>query len=326
MSKFERLHVIVLAGDEDSRLNSLTRVLTGEPLPKQFAPIAGDTSLLQRTVACYARVVPTHNIVVVVGQTHASLACRQLQAWSGIGILARTLNRGPAVDTLLALGRVVARNPDAAVVVAPCHHFLAEPRLLVSALTTTALAAHTAPVVLAGAARLAAAGDEGDAMDDSLGDSLIVPGARLDGRLRAVSRLVDRPSPSQLHRLRARGALWDTGTFAAHASDLWRMAERSLPAEATMVAHLWSGRTASLSSVEAVFRHMPTGKVTSRLWQGPRDLAVLPIHGAGWSAWRSPEEVLDSIGDSMDLERLLSRIYRGQQASDRARVAHGMAL
>lgn len=312
MPKSERLHVIVLAGDDDSRLNPLTRALTGVAVPKQFAFIAGDSSLLQQTVASYAALVPAENIVVVVSSAHEKLARQQLQRWGTIGILARTLNRGPAVDTLLALGRVVARDPDASVVVAPAYHFVTEPHVMTSALAA-AVAQPTAAIVLAGA------------VCPSMGDRLIVTGARLGGRLLSVNRLVDRPPPAVARRLRSKGALWDTSAFAGRACDLWRLAARKLPAEATMVASLWSGGTASLTSVEAVFRHMPTDRATATLWLGPKDLAVLPIQGSGWSAWRSPEEVLDSMGDSVELERLLSRIYRRQQASDSVRAVQGLA-
>jgi hypothetical protein len=45
---------------------------------------------------------------------------------------------------------------------------------------------------------------------------------------------------------------------------------------------------------------------------------------SGWSPWRSAEQVVDSIGDSPELERLLSRIYRRQQASESVRISQCM--
>jgi mannose-1-phosphate guanylyltransferase len=317
MFKSEKVHVIIAAGDEDPRLNPLTRALTGTAVPKQFALIAGDSSLLQRTVASYAAVVPPENMVVVVPSAYEGLARQQLRRWKGIGILARTLNRGPAVDTLLALGRVVARSPNVRVMVAPAQHFVAEGALLAQALAAAPVDAALAAVILAGAASASLYG-----ADD--GDTLIVPGRRLAGGVRVVGRFVDRLSPPMSIKLRSKGALWDTSAFTARAGDLWRLGARKFPAEATMIANLWSGRTATLNSVEAVFRHMPTGKTDRTLWQDPKDLAVLAVHGAGWSAWNSPEQVMDSIGDSPQLERLLSRIYRRQQASETVRVVQHM--
>lgn len=315
MLKSEKLHVVILAGDDDPRLNSLTRALTGTAVPKQFAVIVEDSSLLQRTVASYAGVVPPENMVVVVPAAYEGLARQQLQRWPRIGVLARTLNRGPAVDTLLALGRVVARSPHVRVIVAPAHHFAAKPAVLAAALATMPDAADT-PAVVAGAVSASFGGGQGD--------RLIVPGRHLERDLRCVARLVDRPSPLVSQRLRAKGALWDTSAFIGRAAELWRLGARRLPAEATMIANLWSGRTASLSSVEAVFRHMPTGRAEETLWSEPRDLAVQAVHGSGFCAWHSPEQVMDSMGDSPQLEHLLSRIYRRQQTSDATRVAQGM--
>lgn len=321
MLKSQNVHVIVLAGDDDSGLNPLTRALTGTEVPKQFAFITGDSSLLQQTVASYAAVVPVENLVVVVASSYEDVARKQLQRWKGIGILARTLDRGAAVDTLLALGRVVARAPNVGVVVAPAYHFVPETEALTRALVGAARGAPAGLAVLAGAVPMSTqAADDGD----RLGDRLIVPGRRIEGGLFSVSRIVERAAPALSRRLRARGALWDTSALAGRAVDLWRLGAHNLPAEAEMIASLWSGRTASLSAVEAVFRHMPTGRAESRLWQSTKDLAVLPVRGSGWSPWRSAEQVMDSIGDSPQLERLLSRIYRRQQSAERVRMTHGM--
>lgn len=317
MFKSEKLHVIILAGDEDPRLNPLTRALAGTAVPKQFALIAGERSLLQRTVASYAAVVPPENMVVVVASAYEGLARQQLQPWNGIGILVRTLNRGPAVDTLLALGRVVARSPNVRVVVAPAHHFVAEAAVLTDALVSAPVDADQAPVILAGAA-------DGSFHGADQGDTLIVPGRGLGRGVRLISRFVERVSPVVSRRLRSKGAVWYTSAYTGRAADLWRLGARKLPAETTMIANLWSGRTATLNSVEAIFRHMPTGKADDTLWLEPKDLAVLTVHGAGWSAWNSPEQVMDSIGDSPQLERLLSRIYRRQRDSETVRVAHGI--
>ncbi|MGD0836846.1 MAG: hypothetical protein ABSB49_09420 [Polyangia bacterium] len=307
MAKFDRLHVIVLAGDEDTGLDSLTRVLTGSAVPKQFAFIAG-ASLLQQTVAGYARLVPADNIVAVVSARHERLARRQLQRWPGVGVLPRTLNRGPALDTLLALGRLEAHHPDAAVIVAPSHNFLLEPRLLTSALAAATLVPHAAPAILAGAACSSMASLAGEEV------GLILPGGRLDGQLWAVRRIVDRPTPALARKLRTAGALWNTGTFGGRVSDLWRLARQTLPGEAATIGGLWSGRTAGLEVIDAALGHLPA-KPTAALWREPKELALLPVRDAGWSAWRSPEEVVDSMSDSEQLEILLARIFHRQKAA-----------
>jgi mannose-1-phosphate guanylyltransferase len=263
------LHVIILAGDEDPRLFPLTSTLSGVALPKQFAFIAGDGSLLQQTVASYAALVPPKRIAVVVSTRYADLARTQLRQWRGIGILACPLDRGPAVDLLLALERVVAVAPEAAVVVAPAHHYVPGASVLAGSLVAASLALATCPIIVAGAAMNGVAA----------GDRIVVPGTGLDGRVLSVRRLAELASPSQAKRLKASGALWDTSAFTARAADLWKMASRELP---------------------------------GALQEVTKDLGVIPVHGSGWNAWSTPEQVMLSLSDPLDLDRLFSRIYQRQ--------------
>src|ERR1019366_1797785 len=98
-----RQHIIIQAGDEDPRLFPLTSALSGQAMPKQFAFIAGGGSLLQRTVASYAVLLPRERITVVVSTKHEDLARTQLRQWRGISILARPLDCGSTVDLLIPL-------------------------------------------------------------------------------------------------------------------------------------------------------------------------------------------------------------------------------
>ena len=95
------LHVIILAGGNDLRLAPLSCVLSGAPIPKQFAFIAGNGSLLQQTVGPYAVLVPPERIVVVVSSAYADLARAQLREYHGIDILVRPLDRGQDLDLSL---------------------------------------------------------------------------------------------------------------------------------------------------------------------------------------------------------------------------------
>ncbi len=269
-------HIIILAGAEDSRLDPLTRALSGEAVPKQLALIAGDGSLLQQTVSSYAALVPPERVSVVVSTKYEDFARTQLRPWRGIGILARPLDRGPAVDLLLALGQVLARAPDAAVIVAPAYHYVPGASVLAGSLVAAGLALATSPIIVAGAAMNGVAA----------GGRIVVPGAALDGRVLSVLRLVEDASPSQARRLKARGALWDTCAFTARGADLWRLIARK--------------------------QRIPGSIQESAPWQGTKDVGVIPVHGSGWNEWRTPEQVMRSLNDPVDLDRLLSRIYQRQ--------------
>jgi mannose-1-phosphate guanylyltransferase len=304
------LHVIILAGDDNPRLIPLSTAVSGLPLPKQFALIVGDGSLLQQTVAPYANVVSPDRIAVVVSTAHEDLARTQLRQWKGINILSRPINHGPAVDMLLALGRVLARDPDAKVVVAPAHHYVPGASVLVSSLVTAALGLGNTPVILAGAAINGVRAS----------DHSIVPGPRRDGRVFSIKRVVASASPAQLKRLRAEGALWDTSAFTGAAARVWKMLAEKLPTEAATIESLWAEDSTVLTSVGSAFRYMPEVAFGGIWWQGCKDIGVVPVSGSGWNAWNSPEQVMDSLSDPHDLESVLARIYQRQQGIDRAQL------
>ncbi len=54
----ERPWALVLAGGEGRRLQALTRMIAGEPIPKQYCRIVGDRSLLEATLARIGPLVP----------------------------------------------------------------------------------------------------------------------------------------------------------------------------------------------------------------------------------------------------------------------------
>jgi mannose-1-phosphate guanylyltransferase len=71
-------HVIVLAGGEGQRLAPLTRALYGTALPKQFAVLAGERSLMQTTIERALILTVATRISVVVTAHHADIAREQL--------------------------------------------------------------------------------------------------------------------------------------------------------------------------------------------------------------------------------------------------------
>src|SRR5678815_2668147 len=70
-------HVVVLAGGEGNRLASLTRALYGRDLPKQFAVLSGERSLLQTTIERAALLTSHDRISVVVTSHHETIARSQ---------------------------------------------------------------------------------------------------------------------------------------------------------------------------------------------------------------------------------------------------------
>ena len=117
-----RLWGLVLAGGDGTRLQALTRVIAGAPIPKQYCRIVGDRSLLETTLARIAPLVPPERTLAIVNRGHLRLARPQLAAIPAANVLVqpRNLDTGPGLlVSLLALAR---RDAAATVAVFPSDH------------------------------------------------------------------------------------------------------------------------------------------------------------------------------------------------------------
>src|SRR5262245_11536221 len=99
MNDRPRLWAVVLAAGQGTRLSPLTRALYGHDLPKQYAVLTGDRSMLQKTIDRLAPLVPATRTVVVVAREHANVARAQLAAHPGVDVIVqpRDLDTGPGV-------------------------------------------------------------------------------------------------------------------------------------------------------------------------------------------------------------------------------------
>jgi hypothetical protein len=123
----------------------------------------------------------------------------------------------------------------------------------------------------------------------------------------------------QAAELAAAGALWNTSTGVARAEHLWYLAARQLPMQAEAVARLWAGK-GSLANAAATACLMPSAELNSALLRGARNSGMIAVRGSGWTDWTCPEQVMDSIEDSRELELILSRILLQQQATGRTEL------
>src|SRR5258705_10322204 len=121
---------VVLAAGDGTRLRPLTRLLYGEDLPKQFAAIEGERSLVQVTLDRLAAHYAPERTVVVVGKPYEAVARRQLRGYEGIDVVIqpRNLDTGPGL--LLPLARIRARDRSARVAVFPADHYVSRPKQL----------------------------------------------------------------------------------------------------------------------------------------------------------------------------------------------------
>lgn len=294
-------YVVILAGGEGNRLAPLTRALYGTDLPKQFAVLSGQHSLMQTTVERAMTLTSPDRISVIVSAHHADLARHQLAPYPGVELVVQPRNLDTAPGILLPLVRILTRSFCARVVFLPSDHHVPNPEPLHAALRDTGQGALADRLVMVGVAPTGPEVEYG----------WIVRGPRI-GHTAAheVERFQEKPSADIAEQLWQRGGLWNTFIQAGPARRFWDLARAHLPVHAAAferygVAIGGLGETAAL---EAAYRSLPAANFSRDVLSHARDLAVAPVSGSGWSDWGSPARVFASLAGTACHDRLVGRI------------------
>jgi mannose-1-phosphate guanylyltransferase len=309
-----RLWNIVLAAGRGTRLASITTMIHGHPVPKQFATLLGDRSLLQATLDRIARLAPASRTVVVVDAAHARLAEQQLASYPGVRLVLQPCDRGTAAGLLLPLAEVLARDDRAQALVLPADHVIADEAAFQRACqrALTAAAQVRSGVALVGASATMAATDLG----------WIAPGqscGRAAGRGFRVERFVEKPDLTEAQALLADGAMWNTLILAGRGQALWQMVAGKLPRVAAPLCQyrLAIDHPDARPLLDDAYDDMPPADLSRDVLEHVRGLAVVQMSGSGWTDCGTPRRLLE----------VLRRIPRGMSTVDaagsRPRTAYG---
>ena len=296
---------IVLAAGEGTRLAALTRAVHSRVVPKQFATLCGDQSFLQKTLDRIGPIVPSERTVVVVPEDHAEMAARQIGGYAGIEIVNQPRNRGTGAGVLLPLAHVLARDPDAGVVVLPSDHYFEREDVFQKAVGRAMLAARAAPerVVLLGAAAEAPATDLGWIV---CGEA---HGPRAAGA-RRVEHFMEKPDSDTARELLREGALWNMLVIAASGRALWSLAEQHVPAICPSLRSYRSliGNRAATARLRDIYSTLPATDLSRDILQRAQGLLAISMTNAGWSDCGTPERLFQALEKSGELTPLLARL------------------
>lgn len=302
----EHPYVVVLAGGEGKRLVSLTRALYGTDLPKQFAALDSERSLLQQTVERALALTTAERISVIVTGEREPIASEQLAAYPGVELVVqpRGLDTGPGL--LLPLIRILARAPGARVVFLPSDHYLASAGPLLQALRKAAHGALADRIALVGVTPTGPEVEYG----------WIVGGACIGqtGAV-AVARFEEKPEPHRAEELWRRGGLWNTFISAGPARAFWALARQHVPRHAAALERYATklGHVDERHALDGAYDEMTPANFSRDVLAHARSLAAIPVHGTGWSDWGSPKRVFASLLGTASHDRLVARI-RGSVA------------
>lgn len=277
------LWTLVLAGGDGTRLQGLTRQLTGSPIPKQYCRILGDRSLLEATLDRLAPLAPPARTLAVVNRSHLPLARPQLAALPAENVLVQPQNRDTGPGILMSLLELGRRDPEAMVAMFPSDHDVRDVRAF------RRCVAEMAALVARHPKRIALLGARPDRVETGFG--YIAPGARLAGALGAAFRVRtfhEKPAHELAARIIRRGGLWNSFVMVGRVARLLELLAAVLPGEVARLGSLRADPTALASTY-----------ATLAPWNFSRDfLAHIPEHlvvtrgdHLGWSDWGTPEAI-----------------------------------
>ncbi|MEX0822543.1 MAG: mannose-1-phosphate guanylyltransferase [Rhodothermales bacterium] len=113
-------YAVIMAGGIGSRFWPQSR----KDNPKQFLRVFGEHTMIQNTVARLQGVVPAERILIVTHERYVEQTREQLPAIPEENILAEPIARNTAPCIAFAAVKLLARDPDATMVVLPADHVI----------------------------------------------------------------------------------------------------------------------------------------------------------------------------------------------------------
>ena len=274
---------VILAGGDGTRLQSMTRAITGDNRPKQFAPVIGGATLLDQTRRRVALSVIPSRTFIVVTQKHRPFYKSLAQQISPGLLLQQPTNKGTAPAILYALLRVATRSPKAIVALFPSDHYFADDEEFMSHIDTAFDAVQRQPetVTLLGITPTTPEKEYGWIEPER---SVLGSAVRSITR---VERFWEKPSATLASSLMERGCLWNSFVMVGCVDALLKMTRAALPELYTAF------ETADVAEVYS--RIKDTNFSSEVLAQRPQDLAVMRVGDVGWSDVGEPSRVLATL-------------------------------
>jgi mannose-1-phosphate guanylyltransferase len=281
---------IVLAGGEGQRTRAFIEEWLGYHKPKQYCAFVGTRSLFQHTVdRADALGRPEHRVVVAAPE-HRGHVLEQLAGRGEGRVILQPKNRGTAPGVFLALTYVLARDPNAAVVIYPSDHFVYPETAFLNVVGNGVRNAQRypdGPVLL---------GVRPSTLELEYG--WIVPSGEPNGPTRRVEAFLEKPPRHLAEEALRKGALWNTMIVASKVNALWALGWRSVPEIMPAFVRLWAALRAGRDDavLEDIYRTLPARDFSSDVLQRASDrLRVLEMNGVWWSDWGRPERILETL-------------------------------
>lgn len=304
------LAAIVLAGGDGVRLRLLARQVFGQDLPKQFFPVFGRETLLERTLQRVALVGPKCRTITVLNRAHERFY--QPLDMDPANLLIQPANCGTAPAIVGALMRLSEAGHTGAVALFPSDHYVSEDADFMRQVERAFTAVDICPslIVLIGIT------PEGPETGYGWIEAGVPRGTsgHVFQRIAPVRRFWEKPAPDLAATLFRRGCLWNAFVIVANIKMLRLLTARALPALHAAFARVRGllGTTQEMAALEAVYATLPPVDFSERvLARFPAELSVLAVTGVKWSDLGEPARLLATVPDFRGHARWQDRLRCG---------------
>jgi mannose-1-phosphate guanylyltransferase len=285
---------VILAGGDGTRLQSMTRNITGDDRPKQFVPVLGGRTLLDQTRSRVALSVLPGRTLFVVTEKHRRFYQPLTQTVSQSLLLEQPANKGTAPAILYALMRVAAKSPKAIVALFPSDHYFADDEEFMSHvdLAFDAAQVHPEAVTLLGITPSAPETEYGwiEPQQSIFGS--------LPGSITRVSRFWEKPDANLARSLVNQGCLWNSFVMVGRVDALLKMTRTALPKLVSQFAAIMPTfeTRAEWKALHDLYSEIQESNFSHEVLAArPEDLTVMRVGDVGWSDLGEPARVLATL-------------------------------
>jgi len=285
---------VILAGGDGTRLQSMTRAITGDNRPKQFVPVVGGSTLLTQTRRRVALSIEPSRTMIVVTRKHRRFYESLAGEVPGSLLLEQPVNKGTAPAILYALLRVAARSPKAVVALFPSDHFFADDEEFMSHIDVAIDAVKIQPgkVILLGITPSVPETEYGWIEPEP---SIL---ASAQKSITRVNKFWEKPGSTLAKSLMERGCLWNSFVMVGCVDALLKMTHAAMPemyASFTAIAPTFETANEQ-NGLVALYSHLKDSNFSHQvLAVRPGDLMVMRVADLGWSDLGEPNRVLSTL-------------------------------
>lgn len=294
LTKKQQRWAVILAGGDGTRLQTLTRTISGDDRPKQFCPIIGGRTLLDQTRRRVARAVPAEQTLTVVTQTHERFYKSLLKEIPNNRLLVQPENKGTAPAILFSLLRIAQLSPNATIAFFPSDHFFADDREFMSYIDS----AFSAVQLESDMITLLGIKPESPEVEYGWIEPVSSLFGQLPGAISRVRKFWEKPPETVARRLMRQGCLWNSFVMIGCVEAFLSMTQHALPELYESFAAIAPsfGTDLEAMTLKNLYSWIPSTNFSHEvLASRPNDLTVMQVSDVGWSDLGEPKRVFSTL-------------------------------